>query len=93
MKKEVFSGIKLCLGLFLMMYISSCVPANKLSYFNDIDELGKPLVNPKVQKTILPFDRLYIRILSIDPQTRQIFDMPEEIRYSGTGNSVLGLSG
>jgi len=73
-----------------MLYISSCVPTNQLSYFNDIDALGKPLVNPKVQKTILPFDRLYIRILSIDPQTRQIFDMPEEIRYSGAGNSVLG---
>ncbi|MFZ0281699.1 MAG: polysaccharide biosynthesis/export family protein [Bacteroidales bacterium] len=90
MKKEVFSRIKLFPGLFLMFYISSCVPANKLSYFNDIDVLGRPLVNPRVQNSILPFDRLYIRILSIDPQTRAIFDMPEAVRYSGTGNSVLG---
>ena len=90
MKKVLFSCIKLCLALSLIINISSCVPTNQLSYFNDIDALGKPLVNPKVQKTILPFDRLYIRILSIDPQTRQIFDMPEEIRYSGSGNSVLG---
>ncbi len=45
-------------------------------------KLEKPMVNPKTQKTILPFDRLYIRILSIDPQSREIFDLPEEARYS-----------
>jgi len=28
--------------------------------------------------------------MSIDPQTRQIFDFPEEVRYSTSGNSVIG---
>ncbi len=76
--------------LLIMMFVVGCVPTNKLSYFNDIDEVEEPVVNPKIQKTILPFDRLYIRILSIDPQVRQIFDMPEEARYNQAGTSIIG---
>jgi polysaccharide export outer membrane protein len=90
MKKETFLNRKLYLALILIIFISSCVPTKQLSYFNDIDELEKPVVNPKSQKTIMPFDRLYIRILSIDPQTRLIFDFPEEIRTSTSGNNILG---
>jgi polysaccharide biosynthesis/export protein len=90
MKKVLVFGVKLSMALFLIAFVSSCVPATQLSYFNDIDALEKALVNPKVQKTIMPFDRLYIRIMSIDPQTRQIFDFPEEVRYSTSGNSVIG---
>jgi polysaccharide export outer membrane protein len=90
MKKETFLNRKLYLALIMIIFISSCVPTKQLSYFNDIDELEKPVVNPKSQKTIMPFDRLYIRILSIDPQTRLIFDFPEEIRTSTSGNNILG---
>jgi polysaccharide biosynthesis/export protein len=90
MKKVISSYPKLCLGLLLTVFISSCVPVEKLSYFNDIDELEKPVVNPKSHKTILPYDRLYIRILSIDPQTRLIFDFPEEVRYSDASNTIIG---
>jgi len=78
------------LAIIILAFISSCVPTRQLSYFNDIDELAKPVVNPKAQKAILPFDRLYIRILSIDPQTRQIFDFPNEVRYTESSSSVLG---
>jgi polysaccharide export outer membrane protein len=81
---------KLCFVVLLLVFSISCVPVNQLSYFNDIEELEKPVTNPKTQKTILPFDRLYIRILSIDPQTRAIFDLPEEARYSSSVNSILG---
>jgi polysaccharide export outer membrane protein len=90
MKKVLNLTIKTALGLLLMMAINSCVPTSQLKYFNDIDALQKPIVNPKLQKTILPFDRLYIRVLSIDPQTRQIFDTPDEVRYSSAASSVLG---
>lgn len=90
MKKGVFYGCKICLAGLFLVFISSCVPTSQLSYFNDIDMLEKPVVNPKIQKTILPFDRIYVRILSIDPQTRDIFDFPEEVRYAASGNSVLG---
>jgi polysaccharide export outer membrane protein len=90
MKNETFSFRKLCVAALLITFISSCVPTKQLSYFNDINELEKPLANPKLQKTIAPFDRLYIRVLSIDPQTRQIFDVPEEARYSTVGTNIMG---
>ncbi|HBC78684.1 MAG TPA: hypothetical protein DEO60_01700 [Bacteroidales bacterium] len=90
MKKVTSNGGRISLAILLMVFISSCVPTKQLSYFNDIDQLEKPVVNPKTQKVILPFDRLYIRILSIDPQTRLIFDFPDEVRYSSSSNSMVG---
>jgi polysaccharide export outer membrane protein len=90
MKKVTLSAGKICIATVLMLFIGSCVPVKQLSYFNDIDELEKPVVNPKTQKIILPFDRLYIRIMSIDPQTRDIFSFPEEARYSSSSNSIIG---
>lgn len=90
MKKENFSAGKLGIVVLLLLFVSSCVPIRQLSYFNDIEELERPVVNPKTQKTILPFDKLYIRILSIDPQTRDIFNIPEEARYSPSSNALIG---
>ena len=90
MKKELIFGGKVGIAIFLMVFVSSCVPSSQLSYFNDIDVLEKPLVNPKIEKTILPFDKLYIRILSIDAQARQIFDVPGDVRYSTSGTTVIG---
>jgi polysaccharide export outer membrane protein len=68
----------------------SCVPSKKLSYFNDIDQIEEPVVNPKIQKSIAPFDRLYIKVLSIDPQTSQIFNASEEMRYSSAETGLIG---
>lgn len=90
MKRVIPPSGKLCFVILLLVIASSCVPVNQLSYFNDIEELEKPVANPKTQKIILPFDRLYIRILSIDPQTREIFTAPEEARYSSSSNSLIG---
>lgn len=70
----------------------SCVPTSKLSYFNDIDEIEEPTINPREQKVIMPFDKLYIRVLSIDLQTSQIFNSAEEMR-SGGYSSMAGLIG
>ena len=58
-----------------MIFTVSCVPVEKLSYFNDINDLQEPGVNPRTQKLIMPFDKLYIKVLSIDPQTSQIFKL------------------
>jgi len=73
----------------LILFITSCVPVKQLNYFNDINELEEPGVNPRTQKLIMPFDRLYIKVISIDPQTSQIFNATEEMR-SGVSNGVLG---
>jgi polysaccharide biosynthesis/export protein len=83
--------IKQLLGVLLVMVLTlSCVPLKELSYFNDINELEEPVVNPKVHKTIAPFDRLYIKVLSIDSQTSLIFEDRQENMYSTQGNSLIG---
>jgi polysaccharide export outer membrane protein len=74
--------------LVLILVTSSCVPIKQLSYFNDLDEIVEPVANPRIQKTILPFDRLYIKVLSTDLLTSQIFNGTDEMRNSG-GNSSL----
>ena len=78
-KKMKFSYYK-AVVILIMIFTVSCVPAKQLSYFNDINELEEPGVNPRTQKLIMPFDKLYIKVLSIDPQTSQIFNSSEEMR-------------
>jgi polysaccharide biosynthesis/export protein len=85
--------IKNCLykaGVILtVVFIASCVPIRQIDYFNDLNELQEPVVNPRIQKIIMPFDKLYIKVISIDPQTSQIFNVTEEMR-SGGSNGILG---
>lgn len=78
--------------MFLALIVAGCVPTNKLSYFNDINELDEPAINPRMQKIIMPFDKLYVRVLSIDAQTSQIFNSAEEMRSGGSSN-MSGLVG
>jgi len=71
------SSVQCILILLLMSFTISCVPTKKLNYFNDIDVFEEPIVNPREQKKIMPFDYLYIKVLSIDAQTNQIFNANE----------------
>lgn len=89
MQKNTNFKRKLVFLLFMMSLIS-CVPIKELSYFNDINEIEGPVVNPRTQKTIMPFDRIYIKVLSTDVQTSQIFNLSEEFRNSGTDNGLIG---
>src|ERR1035437_88824 len=75
--------------ILIMIFTASCIPTKQLNYFNDLNELEEPGVNPRTQKLIMPFDKLYIKVISIDPQTSQIFNASEEMR-SGINNGVLG---
>lgn len=76
--------------IFMAFFVFSCVPLKQLRYFNDINRVEVPGVNPRTQKTIMPFDKLFIKILSIDPQTSQIFNSSEEMRYGNGSNGVIG---
>jgi polysaccharide biosynthesis/export protein len=83
----------LCLktGFFLILFFAvSCVPIQQLSYINDIKNLEEPEVNPRTQKLIMPFDKLYIKVISIDPQTSQIFNASDEMRYGADASGVIG---
>jgi len=90
-RKNRFLKLSL-LVTFLAILASSCVPTSQLSYFNDVDELNEPTVNPRTQKLIKPFDKLYVRVLSIDLQTSQIFNSTDEMRMGSYG-SLAGLIG
>ena len=75
--------------ILILIFATSCVPVKQLNYFNDLDELVEPGINPRTQKLIMPFDKLYIKVISIDAPTNQIFNDNEEMR-SGSSNGVLG---
>jgi len=83
---------KCCIAgiVILMVFIVSCVPTKQLKYFNDINDNSEEEVNPRIEKTIMPFDKLFIRVLSIDPQTSQIFNSPEEMRLGVGNNGIIG---
>jgi len=79
-------------AILLLVFTASCVPVEKVSYFNDINEIEEPIANPRTQKVIMPFDRLYIKVISIDMPTNQIFNSTDEMRFIGGGQST-GLLG
>lgn len=76
--------------LLVVLLYQSCVPARQLRYFNE-NGAQAPVVNPRTQKSIAPFDKLYIKVWSIDEQTSQIFNITEEMRLgSYGGGSIIG---
>jgi polysaccharide export outer membrane protein len=75
--------------IITMLFVTSCVPSKQLNYFNDVDQLAEPGVNPRSQKLIMPFDKIYIKVISIDDKTNQMFNATEEMR-SGSNNGILG---
>jgi polysaccharide export outer membrane protein len=76
--------------IFITVFAVSCVPTSQLKYFNDIDKVKEPEINPRTQKVIMPFDKLFIKVLSTDLQTSQIFNSSEEMRYGNGNNGVIG---
>lgn len=89
MQKRMNFSYNKAVVILIMIFASSCVPINKLTYFNDLDELGEPEANPRKQKLIMSFDKLYIKVISTEPQTSQMFNATEEMR-TGSDNGVLG---
>ena len=89
MQRKIKVNFSKLSALLVLMLAVSCVPVKQLNYFNDINDIQEPVVNPRTQKVIMPFDKLYINVLSIDPQTSQIFNSTEEMRYN-TDNGIIG---
>jgi len=88
-KRKKFNFYKAVAILIMIFAASSCIPSKQLSYFNDLNELQEPSVNPRTQKLIMPFDKLYIKVISIDATTSQIFSTNEEMR-STNNNGIMG---
>jgi polysaccharide export outer membrane protein len=73
MGRNKFIIISSIAGLMIIL-TTSCVSYNKVRYFTDIDKIEGPVANPREQKLIMPFDNLYIKVLSIDEQQNRLFD-------------------
>ena len=91
MKKKVKSEIQIIFLIIMMIFISSCVPISKLSYLNDINELQEPIVNPREHKLIMPFDKLYIKVYSIDEKTNLLLNSNENMSSTST-TSMIGYT-
>lgn len=81
--------LSLTLIIILIIFSYSCVPYKELRYFNDIENLDTPVDNPRKQKKINKFDNLYIRILSTDEKTSNIFNnSSDQSRYMTSANLI-----
>jgi polysaccharide export outer membrane protein len=89
MQKRLNFTCKSIIFVIMLVFSMSCVPTKQLSYFNDLNDIEDPTVNPKTQKLIMPFDKLYIKVFSTDPNTSQIFNTSGEIGY-GVSNNLIG---
>jgi polysaccharide biosynthesis/export protein len=74
--------------LLIGIVVQSCVPVGKLKYFNDEDEIQTPGINPRSQKLIMPFDRLYVKVLSTNNEINRIFSTEEEMRVGSYGGGA-----
>lgn len=87
-KRLKFNSYK-AVVILLLIFTASCVPTKQLNYFNDLNELEEPGANPRTQKLIMPFDKLFIKVISTDDKTNQMFNSTEEMR-SSINNGILG---
>jgi polysaccharide export outer membrane protein len=89
MQREKHIRVQSLVFLLILISAVSCISTKKLTYFNDIDQLQEPIVNPMEQKLIMPFDNLYIKVFSIDEKTDQLFNS----NNSQSSSSTAGLIG
>jgi polysaccharide export outer membrane protein len=60
----------------ILIILSSCAPVNKLKYVADVGPgtIKNEYFNDRSEKTIQPYDYLYIKIFSLDEKTNNIFN-------------------
>jgi polysaccharide biosynthesis/export protein len=71
--------ILLLLLVFCTLY--SCIPSEKLKYSTDKQTASNKYKNDRSEKTIQPYDYLYIKIYSLDPKTSGIFEGDQRSGY------------
>jgi len=78
-------------SLSIILVMSSCITHNKLTYLKDLGQLDVPMmteseirisVTPSAYR-IMPYDNLFIRVITPDPQWSEIFNVGLT-RQSGT---------
>jgi polysaccharide export outer membrane protein len=76
-----------------MFLTTACVPFSKIKYFNDIDELSEPVVNPMKSVKISPFDKLRIIVLSTDEETSSILNFTGQLTAGTTISYIVDEMG
>ncbi len=81
MNRKILS--KLSLILLTGLLIFSCTPTKKLKFVRNVgDDIYKNRYeNDRSEKTIQPFDYLFIRIFSLDEKTNNIFNGKNDYAY------------
>jgi polysaccharide biosynthesis/export protein len=92
MQNKIGYGTQAAVFMFLLVFIISCIPAKELNYFSDIDKLDEPITNPREQKLIMPFDNLYVRVISIDEKTNTIFNTPSQLGNNYNSSTMFSYS-
>jgi polysaccharide biosynthesis/export protein len=68
--------------LCILAILFSCTPTEKLKYTINTDGSGDDFKNIRSEKTIQPFDYLYIRLYSLDQNTTEVFNGRNENGFS-----------
>lgn len=76
--------------LILLSVFAACTPVKKLKYVTNVgpDAVKNDYFNDRSEKTIQPYDYLYIKIYSLDERTNEIFSD----RYSSVQNETELIS-
>ncbi len=91
MAKLKFNKIKIIAYLSILISAGACTPTSKLTYvLNKGDAANKnQFHNDRSEKTIQPYDYLYIKIYSLDEQTNYVF---REERYSSYETELVSYA-
>jgi len=77
------------ISVFSLIFILavSCIPTEKLKYTIEDSDAKDKFNNDRLEKTIQPYDYLFIKIYSLDERTSQIFE--QDIRYGYSDEQLL----
>lgn len=88
---------KLPLHLLIIILLTStisqsCMQLSKLEYFNDLESLSEPIINPRTAKLIKPFDMLYVRVVSSDTETANLLNFYDGAEGTMIPENVMGYT-
>ncbi len=73
--------------LIVVVLAFACIPTEKLKYTIEDSDLKDKYFNDRLEKTIQPYDYLYIKIYSLDERTSKIFE--QDVRFNQTNEQLI----
>jgi polysaccharide biosynthesis/export protein len=89
-KKQFIKALFPVLSVVVLL-LSSCAPIDKLKYVADVSQsssIKNDFYNDRTEKTIQPYDYLYVKIFSLEEKTNAIFND----RNTNVDNELLSYS-